>query len=549
MKPAEWFDRYTWSAIWGASRDDVIKNTNLKEGDRGFTEAVLRRFEDIINKTQVVDSVLTRSELMRNKGFFVRSATSFMSEPAVDMSMMTDAYFKYRLDAKRTGSRASALQMNAGNIARTAAVLTVSAIINSAVTAALDAERDDDDYQEWYEKYAEAFAGNVVDALLPFGKIPFISDIYELAKEILSYFGVDTYGNDLPPLYMQWSIPLKAGLQTAVDKLMGNDTNYQWYHSIYKMLQSVSGIAGIPAAPIVREAVSIWNATIGAGNPDLKVRTYYPGDAANIKYAYLDGFLTAEEAIDELIRTGVSEDKNEAYFKVKEWDSGEASYSHYSEVYGAVLDGKGYNEAVNELTSHGYSKDEVTSNVQSQIGKWYRDGDITKAKATQLMKQYSGKDDDEVEKIVTEWSCKVVTGISFGDIKDEYLDGNITKTRAIEMRAKYGSMTEEEAEDDVRLWDFQKEHPEAEDISIQAVDKYTEYCEPRGISVIEFYDVWKFKSEAASDVNRRGETIPNSKRDKVAEYINSLPLTRRQKDALWLAMDYSENTLDEAPWR
>lgn len=549
MKPAEWFDRYTWSAIWGASRDDVIKNTNLKEGDRGFTEAVLRRFEDIIYKTQVVDSVLTRSELMRNKGFFIRSATSFMSEPAVDMSMMTDAYFKYRLDAKRTGSKATALQMNAGNIARTAAVLTVSAIINSAVTAALDAERDDDDYQEWYEKYAEAFAGNVVDALLPFGKIPFISDIYELAKEILSYFGVDTYGNDLPPLYMQWSIPLKAGLQTAVDKLMGNDTNYQWYHSIYKMLQSVSGIAGIPAAPIVREAVSIWNATIGAGNPDLKVRTYYPGDAANIKYAYLDGFLTAKEAIDELIRTGVSEDEDEAYFKVKEWDSGEASWSRYSEVYGAVLDGKGYSEAVRELTGHGYSEREVTSQVQSQIGKWYRDGDITKAKATQLMKQYSGKDDDEVEKIVTEWSCKVVTGINYEDIKDEYLDGNITKARAIEMRAKYGSMTEEEAEGDVRLWDFQKEHPEAEDISIQAVDKYTEYCEPRGISIIEFYDVWKYKSEAASDVNRRGETIPNSKRDKVADYIDSLPLTRRQKDALWLAIDYSENTLDEAPWR
>ena len=548
MKPAEWFDRYTWSAIWGASRDDVIKNTNLKEGDRGFTEAVLRRFEDIIYKTQVVDSVLTRSELMRNKGFFVRSATSFMSEPAVDMSMMTDAYFKYRLDAKRTGSKASALQMNAGNIARTAAVLTVSAIINSAVTAALDAERDDDDYQEWYEKYAEAFAGNVVDALLPFGKIPFISDIYELAKEILSYFGVDTYGNDLPPLYMQWSIPLKAGLQTAVDKLMGNDTNYQWYHSIYKMLQSVSGIAGIPAAPIVREAVSIWNATIGAGNPDLKVRTYYPGDAANIKYAYLDGFLTAEEAIDELIRTGVSEDKNEAYFKVKEWDSGEASYSHYSEVYGAVLDGKGYNEAVNELTSHGYSKDDVTSNVQSQIGKWYRDGDITKAKATQLMKQYSGKDDDEVEKIVTEWSCKVVTGISFGDIKDEYLDGKLTRERTIEMLSKYGSKSKEEAEDDVMLWDFKNEYPFAEDISIAAVGRYTKYCEGRGVSVEEFYDVFKYNNQAESDVDRRGKTIPYSKRDKVADYINSLPLTRRQKDALWLALDYSEKTLNEAPW-
>lgn len=548
MGLAELMDRTTWAAIWGASRDYVTRTTGLNEGDRGFIEKVIRRFEDTIYKTQVVDSVLTRSEIMRNKGFFVRAATSFMSEPMTEIAMISDAAFNFTLDVRRSNI-GTAVKKNAPHIARVVAVYALTNVVNSLVTALLDAERDDDDYQEWYEKIGEAFKDNLKDSLNPFSKMPFMTEFSELIKSTMNMFGADTYGNEPPQLYMQWSDSYLDAVKTFADKIMGRETNYQWYQSIYKMLQAVSGITGIAAAPLVREVVSFWNATIGWKFPDMKVRTYYPGDAANIKYAYLDGFLTAKEAIDELIRTGVSEDEDEAYFKVKEWDSGEASWSRYSEVYGAVLDGKGYSEAVRELTGHGYSEREVTSQVQSQIGKWYRDGDITKAKATQLMKQYSGKDDDEVEKIVTEWSCKVVTGINYDDIKYEYLDGNITKARAIEMRAKYGSMTEEEAEDYVRLWDFQKEHPEAEDISIQAVDKYTEYCEPRGISVIEFYDVWKFKSEAASDVNRRGETIPNSKRDKVADYINSLPLTRRQKDALWLAIDYSENTLDEAPWR
>src|SRR5699024_8154121 len=98
-------------------------------------------------------------------------------------------------------------------------------------------------------------------------------------------------------------------------------------------------------------------------------------------------------------------------------------------------------------------------------------------------------------------------------------------------------------------WDFERENPEVDSVSAATVKKYNELCEPIGISVEEWNAVREFYSEAESDVDRKGKTIPNSKRDKVAKYIDSLPLTRRQKDALWLAMDYSENTLDEAPWR
>lgn len=549
MKGAELADRYTWAAIWGAAKADVTRITGLKAGDAGYMDAVIRRFEDVIYKTQVVDSVLTRSEMMRSKGFFARASSSFMSEPAVDASMMLDAYFKYQLDAKRTGSRQTALQLNGANIARTAAVRTIGAILLAAVQAVADAWRDDDEYQSAGEKWLEAYVGNVIDELSPFNKLPFMSDVWELLKEIASNFGFDTYGNAPSTLYMQWYDALTSGTEILSDKMFGRDTNYQWYGAVYKLIQAASGMTGLPVAPALREVVTVWNNTIGLAYPDMKLMTYDAGDSSNIKYAYLDGNLTAEEAMDELIAAGVADDRNDAYFTVKEWDAGDESYSRYGDVYSAVLTGEGYREAVDELTAHGYSEREVTSQVQSQIGKWYRDGNITKTRATQLMKQYSDKSDDEIDKIVTEWSCKVVTGINYGDIKYEYLDGNITKTRAIEMRAKYGSMTEEEAEDDVRLWDFQKEHPEAEGISIQAVDKYTEYCEPRGISVEEFYDVWKFNNKAASDVNRRGETIQNSKRDKVADYIDSLDLSLRQKNALWLAMDYSENTLDEAPWR
>lgn len=549
MKPAELMDSFTWAAIWGASKNYVTRTKGLSEGDPGFIAEVIRTFEDTIYKTQVVDSVLTRSELMRNKSFFIRSATSFMSEPAVDLSMMADEYFNLQLDAKRIGAKAAA-QRHIGSIARSAAVLSVGAILNTALASVVDALRDDDDYQEWYEKYAEAFLDNLKNALNPLERVPFLSDFSELIKSTAREFGADTYGNQPSLAYMQWSDSYLDAVTTLADKLQGEETNYQWYQVVYKLLQAASGLTGISAAPLVREAVSIWNSAISIfDHPELKVRTWYPGDKNNIKYAYLDGNLTADEAMDELIRVGEAEDEDEAYFTVKEWDSGDASWSRFSELYGAVLEGKGYNEAARELEEHGYSEREIRESVQSQIGKWYREKDISKAKAEALLKKHTELDEDEIDKFITEWSAKRETGISYDDIKESYLDGEISRERAVEMRAKYGGKSEEEAEDDVMAWDFERESPEVGSVSAAPVKKYKELCEPIGISVEEWNAVREFYSEAESDVDRKGKTIPYSKRDKVAEYIDSLPLTRRQKDALWLAMDYSENTLDEAPWR
>lgn len=549
MKPAELMDSLTWAAIWGASKNYVTRTKGLSEGDAGFIAEVIRTFEDTIYKTQVVDSVLTRSELMRNKSFFIRSATSFMSEPAVDLSMMADEYFNLQLDAKRIGAKAAA-QRHIGSIARSAAVFSVGAILNTALASVVDALRDDDDYQEWYEKYAEAFLDNLKNALNPLERVPFLSDFSELIKSTAREFGADTYGNQPSLAYMQWSDSYLDAVTTLADKLQGEETNYQWYQVVYKLLQAASGLTGISAAPLVRDAVSIWNSAISIfDHPELKVRTWYPGDKNNIKYAYLDGNLTADEAMDELIRVGEAEDEDEAYFTVKEWDSGDASWSRFSELYGAVLEGKGYNEAARELEEHGYSEREIRESVQSQIGKWYREKDISKAKAEALLKKHTELDEDEIDKFITEWSAKRETGISYDDIKESYLDGEISRERAVEMRAKYGGKSEEEAEDDVMAWDFERENPEVGSVSAATVKKYNELCEPIGISVEEWNAVREFYSEAESDVDRKGKTIPYSKRDKVAEYIDSLPLKRRQKDALWLAMDYSENTLDEAPWR
>lgn len=69
-----------------------------------------------------------------------------------------------------------------------------------------------------------------------------------------------------------------------------------------------------------------------------------------------------------------------------------------------------------------------------------------------------------------------------------------------------------------------------------------------GVSLTDYAKVKQFWREAESDKDRNGQTVSGSKRDKVAEYIGSLLISDRKKDALYLAMGYSESTLKDAPW-
>ena len=319
MWGAEKADLWTWAAIWSAAKEEVIRKQKLTPNSEGFYEAVTKLFEDVIYKTQVVDSVLTKNEFMRDKGFFARAVGSFMSEPSTTASMLLDAYDKFHMDMQRGMNRQQAWKKNRHMIVRTAYVYGIGALALAAVQAAADALRDDDDYQEYYEKWLEAFGGNLLDELMPVNKLPIASDFYELAKEILSTWGVDTYGNPPQSVFMQGWDSLAKGSEIIHDKIVGESTNYTWYGGAYKLLQAVSGLVGLPMAAATREIITAWNNTIGAMAPSLKVKTYELSEKSQIKYAYQDGYLTEEEAIEQLIKQGIAKNEQQARKIMKDW--------------------------------------------------------------------------------------------------------------------------------------------------------------------------------------------------------------------------------------
>lgn len=582
MIGAEKADQITWAGIWSACKEEVRrKHPEIGTSSDAYYKAVTDLFEDVVYKTQVVDSVLTKNEFLRSKGLFARLTGSFMSEPTTTASMVMDAFDKYRMDLQLGMSKTVAWERNRKNIVRTIYVYAVGAVALAAVQAVADAFRDDDDYATFLEKWLDAFGGNLIDELMPFNKLPILSDFYELSKELARILGFDTYGNPPQSVYMQWYDSLVKGFEILYQKINGEDTNYTWYAGAYKLLQALSGIVGLPMAAATREIVTAWNSTIGTMSPRLKVKTYDSGDMNNIKYAYLDGYLTDAEATQELLSKGLVENENEAYWKIREWNA-DGEYSRYDSLYQAVRNGLSIREAMEEFTSHGYTEKEVLSKLKSQIGTWYEGVEISKQQAVDMLEKYMDMDSQSIDATVNKWSSKVVTGIAFEDIKEEFLAGNLTASRAAEMYARYGGYskedakaavkgwqfehewgfsysqrksayksgqitsselrtilmdmggkTAEEAEQDIACYDWEMEVPGSDGISYAAIRDYHASVEPYGVTKETYTQAWKIKNAAKGvDADGDGKKDAYSVVQEVFPQIAALPISAEQKDAL-----------------
>ena len=285
-KGAEMADRFTWAAMWYAAKDSVKRSDYRTEEE--YFKAVTDLFEETIYKTQVVDSLLTKAEYLRSKGFAARQAGSFMSEPSATMSMLTDAYFKYTDDLQQGMGRSEAWKRNGKNIAKTAAVYAIGQIVLSAMQAVIDAwrDQDDEDPENWLnnyiQKYLKAIKGNIVEEELIFGKIPWVSEAWEGIKGVLDYakvferLDIDMYGNDVSSGFAMYTKYLDKSLRIIIDKLgwSGNKTNYTNYGVVYNLLRGAANMTGIPVVTALREVQDVWNNLVGYHAPSLMLKTY-----------------------------------------------------------------------------------------------------------------------------------------------------------------------------------------------------------------------------------------------------------------------------------
>ena len=88
-------------------------------------------------------------------------------------------------------------------------------------------------------------------------------------------------------------------------------------------------------------------------------------------------------------------------------------------------------------------------------------------------------------------------------------------------------------------------------LSVSQTTLYQELVDS-GMSRKKAYETIRDFNDATADLeadkDENGNPVSGSKKEKVVEAINKLPLSRKQKDKLYLSKNYSEKDLDEMPW-
>lgn len=569
MKGAEWGDRLTWGRLWNACKAEVRDKQKLT-GD-ALLKATAERFREVIYSTQVVDSTMTRSQAMRATGVYGAVSTAFMSEPTLSYNLLLKAYTDYTAELRATGDKKEAWRNASGKIARALATYLVSAAASGLAESIVDACRDDDEYATWLEKYLSALIGAKYKDGKFSGVDPLESNLFmdvdilsklPILKDFMSM--ISGYENDrmdtewisnLIDAYRIWdeTIKLETGELDEPTDVTYNG-NMTLYGKIYKTLKAVSQATGLPISAASREVVTLWNTIAGAvGKGDeWTIHTYDSGPESQIKYGLMDGYLTREEAQQLLVDKGLADDEDDAYWKVDKWATGEGKYD---EALAAVLSGDkaAFDAQAKELKEHGIGEKQLQSAVRSQAKEWYVGDDdgkrsITKEQALKILQQYGGKDADEAQKLVQKWTCEVVTGTDYDDIKDLYLDGKLTRSRAVDMLTRYGGMKQEDAQNKIDTADFVKAHPECDGISVEAVQKYNEQAKAAGLDAGTFWQAYQFKNDARTTRDSNGKAISGQgAMDKVAAYIDGLDISSAQKNALFLCF-YSQKSLGKIRW-
>ena len=550
---AEFGDQRTWGRLWVACKLQAKESNPSLEGE-ALNKATADLFRETIYATQVMDSTLTRSEMMRGTTRWTKLATAFMAEPTLSQNMLMDAASQFVLDSRKT-NRKEALAKNRGRIGLALTTYVASAAAAALVESLVDAFRDDDDYETFLEKFLQAFfgedgfmSGNLGQDLTVVGKIPVLRDILDTfrgnKRSDMSVASIESITNAFNIWRETWQ--LSRGIIDSPTKTTWNGKMTQW-GKIYKSLQALSQISGLAVSNMTRDVVAIWNTIF----PAHKVKTYDPGDKNSIRYAYSDGYLTEEEAIEKLIETEAAKDRKDAFGIVKGWESGG---SRYSSIYDAMLNDGNVNAEVKAFTDNGYKMDDIVSSMRSQVGKWYygtedEEPSISEQEATKMLTKYCGMSAEDAKERVREWGCKRDTGISYSDIGEALVNGEVSQSEAERMWVKYGGKTADEAHARAQAKVFEDLYPGWTGAET-ALTNYNKYGKETGISEREFTDaVYHMTTLNGTDSDGDGKADRNSVRDQKFAYINSLNISPAAKDALARTEGYtSESTLRKAPW-
>lgn len=323
-------DQVTWTHLWKAiEAEQADLRPGMKRNSEEFLHAVGKRFDEVVNHTQVYDSILSKSQNMRSKNPLTQMSTSFMAEPTLNWNLFTSAF---------TGGHGKA---------QAAKMITATVLANvaaAALASAISAWNKDDDERKGLEKYVSTFSSRLFDSLNPATMIPFLSDMWN----ILSGYDVER---------LDWSVI--KDLYDYTSSFFGKVSEGKeiTWRDCENFVGSWANMAGIPAKNVSRDLRRFVNFL----NTDHSLPT-----AFSLKYSLND----------ELAPVWLWADSGKAYCQrfvaaIADGDTREA-YDLWEYMNG----------------TKGVSQPSLETNIRAALKEAVQNGAITTAKATEVLRKY-----------------------------------------------------------------------------------------------------------------------------------------------------------------
>lgn len=380
-------DELTWGTLWNACKAEVQDKTDLKEGTAEFTQAVSDRLSEVVDKTQVVDSILHRSQFMRSTSSFSKMLSAFKAEPTKSYNMLRNALVDY--NNADPGSK----KAKAKNIARIAVVHIATSILTAGIASIADAFRHDDDEKKWLELYLEAFGGNLLDGINPFSAVPYISDIISILSGY-SASRMDIEGiEELIQSCESWQKVFSGEKKPDIWKLMMSSA------------KGISKVTGLPISNTMRTFESLYNFfssdNLGKEAASTEYRKLY-NSIAEGKYQKQYDKLIKKGYTPQQLENGVKNNliKSEPRIAQAAQARERGNFSEYKRIY-------------EELVSEGYPPNAVIKAINNYMtmqkaaaqAKSNGDGRALSGKLEALLE--SGYDEDEVDRMIDEIAAEL----------------------------------------------------------------------------------------------------------------------------------------------
>lgn len=608
-------DELTWCAIWNAVKREVkANNPNLAVNSEEFLNKCGERFTDIIDKTQVYDSVFSRSANMRSKTVHMNMLTSFLAEPTTSINMLG-----YALDKIKRGDKKKAI--------KTIASVYASVLLNSMLVSLVYAARDDDEDETFLEKYVSSFSVEMLEGLNPITYLPFIKDIWSIMQgydvERADMSIVSDLTSKMTNLIKLWSTDTS---EMSEDNLKAH--NEKLTEAYWGVLDYTAAMFGLPMKNIRRDINGAFNLTKTLGEDfggretswgslmdktwenvkkSLPVIGWMPNEKKTDKlyraiingdtvYANrIKGSYGTESALENALKKALQdndprvieaaiasyEGNNVSLGRLAKEIIGEGNFSQQivmkainseenklepddndgsasktklgiydmdnfakSVIKGDSVTARIKEDIINTKVKNGSTREDAEksfiSSAKTKIKDLYLEGDINEAKVISTLTNYCDMDIEEADEWLEKIDFSAEYGFSYSDKKRAYQNGEISSAELVDILVNYEGKSREEALEEVAELDYEIEYPElSKTIGYSYYKKWEAEGKVYGVDFEVFTDVATFRDD--------GSSKSATSQDEVWDYINSLNISKTQKDGLHLCF-WKESTLKNAPW-